>query len=175
MWEAGTYDREQGRESSAKNTSFRFSIVTSIDNYFDLYQIRPDDWSSWLDATFIYVGDGAESRIQSQLNEFLSVQNSANQSLQITSFSLDNILDWPKFEYSLFNSGFVGHLHPASVIGTASSALAILLLACFNFINTSIALSGKRLKEIAIRKVLSTANMFVFQSGCVAFWISLKF
>jgi len=36
----------------------------------------------------------------------------------------------------------------------AIMAVMLLLLACFNFTNTSIAISSKRLKEIGIRKVM---------------------
>ena len=43
-------------------------------------------------------------------------------------------------------------------------ALLILLLACFNFTNTAIAMSNKRLKEIGIRKTVGgSRKQLVFQ------------
>ena len=43
--------------------------------------------------------------------------------------------------------------HPAAVAAPPIMALLILLIACFNFTNTSIAISSRRLKEIGVRKV----------------------
>jgi putative ABC transport system permease protein len=55
-------------------------------------------------------------------------------------------------------------LHPAQTITLIIMGLLLLLLACFNYINTSIAVSNKRLKEIGIRKVVgSSRSGLVFQ------------
>jgi ABC-type antimicrobial peptide transport system permease subunit len=43
---------------------------------------------------------------------------------------------------------------PSAILGPGIMAIFLLLLACFNFTNTSIAISGKRLKEIGIRKTM---------------------
>ncbi|MGC3943173.1 MAG: FtsX-like permease family protein [Chryseolinea sp.] len=45
---------------------------------------------------------------------------------------------------------------PSSVIGPAVMAAFLLLLSCFNFANTSLAMSAKRLKEIGIRKAIGS-------------------
>lgn len=137
-----------------KNISFHFSIITSFKSYTSLYDINEQDWAHWVDATFIDLENKSSKSIQPQLDQIISVQNYQNSGLEISGYELVNILDWPNVESKLHQSHFNIPLHPASVIGTASSAFAILLLACFNFINTSIALSGRRLKEIAIRKVM---------------------
>ena len=43
-------------------------------------------------------------------------------------------------------------------------AIQLLLIACFNFTNTSIAVSSRRLKEIGIRKVMgSQRKQLIFQ------------
>jgi len=43
---------------------------------------------------------------------------------------------------------------PSAVVAPGIMAIFILLLSCFNFTNTSIAIAGKRLKEIGVRKTM---------------------
>ena len=49
---------------------------------------------------------------------------------------------------------FYGSMPASSIIGPSITALLILLLACFNYVNISIASATRRLKEIGIRKVV---------------------
>ncbi len=137
-----------------RNVSFYFPMITSIENYLKFYELDESDWSAYIDGTFIHIPKGSPKQIETQLAEYVTIHNVANPDRQVEKFRLDNLLDWPAFEQELAGRSFISHLHPASVAGTVSTAFAILLLACFNFINTSIALSGKRLKEIAVRKVM---------------------
>ncbi|WP_416865584.1 MAG: FtsX-like permease family protein [Imperialibacter sp.] len=151
------------------NTSFRLSILADFEHLSGFYGIDENSWSNWVDGTFVYAPEGDMTRVVSQMNSYLDVQNQANKDLQISGYRLDNILEWPALEASLHNSAFVPQMHPAAVAGTLGSAIGILLLACFNFINTSIALSGNRLKEIAVRKVLggnraSTITQFILEN-----------
>ena len=53
---------------------------------------------------------------------------------------------------TIWSSGLFPSLHPAALIAPPIMALFILLIACFNFANTSIATFSKRLKEIGLRK-----------------------
>lgn len=152
------------------NVSFYHSIILSMDNYLDAYAVAGNEWSNWVDASFVYLEKNEVQRLTALLKTYVEVQNTANPELEIASFSIDNILDWPALESSFQQIRFRLHLHPSSVVGIGGSALAILLLACFNFINTSIALSGKRLKEIAIRKILggnrkSTITQFMLENA----------
>jgi putative ABC transport system permease protein len=137
-----------------ENTSFIFSILMPFENYLDSYDIDKTDWSQWTDGTFIKLEDNSTQAVELALNEFLTIQNKVNPDLVIESYQLDMIEDWAHKEDTILGRSFRGVLHPASVIGTMSSAFAILLLAGFNFFNTSIAISGRRLKEIGMRKVI---------------------
>jgi putative ABC transport system permease protein len=56
----------------------------------------------------------------------------------------------PQLDSNYLNSG----APDAAVVAPTIMAGLLLLLACFNFTNTSIAISSKRLKEIGIRKVM---------------------
>ncbi len=152
-------------EEFPQNISFRFDLVFLFDKYLDRPEISPQDWSIWVDATFIQLDPEGPTKeiVLSQLNEDLTLQNEQNRGRKIAAYRLDDILNWPSFENQLYQSRFVGVLHPASVLGTISSAAFVLLLACFNFINISISLSGQRLKEIAMRKVLGGSKKHIVQ------------
>lgn len=156
-------------EDPPKNISFYFSMIVTMDNYIRHYEVDNMDWSNWVDATFVRLDPNDLQAFDTQIKSLLSVQNAENENIKIDRYRPDNILYWPHIEHDLYQSRFRGMMHPASVLGTVSSAIAILLLACFNFINTSIALSGRRLKEIAVRKVMggsrtSTIAQFMVES-----------
>jgi len=152
-----------------QNVSFHFPMITSFDNYLEFYGADENDWTKYIDGTFVNLENIGSDQVEAQLNTMIEPHNKYNPSRVIEKFRLDNILEWPNFETTLAGSSFWNTLHPASVWGTVSTAFAILLLACFNFINTSIALSGKRLKEIAVRKVMggsrkSTIAQFMIEN-----------
>lgn len=149
-----------------RNISFRFDILMQFDEYLDHSDIERNSWSEWVDATFVSSASEANDRseIVELANAYLDIQNEQNPTRKVINYELDSVLSWPQIENELYQSRFVGVLHPASVLGTISSAVFILLLACFNFINISISLSGRRLREIAMRKVLGgTKNSIVIQ------------
>lgn len=137
-----------------ENTSFIYDILVPFQNYIDMNGLIENDWSVWIDGTFLFGTSIDENQVSRALEAYLEVQNSSNEGQELSAYEVSSILDWPSYENSMEKSNFMGHLHPASVLGTLSSAVAVLLLACFNFINTSIAISRKRLKEIGMRKVL---------------------
>ncbi|MEM0939360.1 MAG: FtsX-like permease family protein [Bacteroidota bacterium] len=152
------------------NTSFSQEAFLSMNSYLDVFDIKEGDWSKEVDGTFVYAESNELPPVTNQLLSYLSIRNETNPNLKISSYQLDNILEWPACEDALYKGRFRNHLHPSSVMGIAGSAIAILLLACFNFINTSIALSGRRLKEIAVRKIIggtkkSTVVQFLIENS----------
>lgn len=161
-------------QKPATNTSFFQSAFLSMDAYIDLFEVNENDWSTHVNGTFVYAENKDLEWVNSQLSTSLPIRNENNPSLEISNYRLDTILEWPAIENYLYNGEFNHHLHPSSVIGIAGSALSILLLACFNFINTSIALSGNRLKEIAVRKIMggnrkSTVSQFMIENSFMIF------
>lgn len=163
------------------NTSFKFSILLSIAHYIDSEERESNPWKDWISGTFLMVDEAEKESVTAALQTFLTVQNEANAALPLAAYQLDKIAEWAHFERELQGRSFGAVLHPASVVGTMSSAFAILLLACFNFFNTTIATSGNRLKEISMRKIIGgqrkdIITQFMLESAIqvmVAFLLSL--
>ncbi|MEL6560795.1 MAG: ABC transporter permease [Bacteroidota bacterium] len=161
-------------EKLPQNLSFQFSILLPFDNYKELTGFDSNQWSHRISGTFIQLQSTELERALTDLNESLTYQDEFFDEVHIDEYRLDNLKVWPKIESKLFQRSFRGHLHPASVLGTVSSAIAILLLACFNFVNTSIAVAGRRLKEIGLRKVLGGSKkqvvlQFMMENGLLIF------
>ena len=141
-------------KDAPENTSFKFDLITPFTNYENIHNMDLGDWSKWVNGTFLSSPTMTEEAMTQSVNKYLELQEEASQVSNIEGYEIDSILEWPAYESSSLNSSFMGYLHPASVMGTVSSAVAVLLLAIFNFVNTSLAIARKRMKEIGMRKVL---------------------
>lgn len=138
------------------NSSFAVSAFTLWDNLKDI-GIPTDNWREW-NTTFLQINDpGSIGEITRQLQQYVEPQNRAREDFKIKSYYLENFkgiagrsIDEPRLRGSQLRPAM-----PKAVVDIPSiMAVLLLLLACFNFTNTSIALCGQRLKEIGIRKVI---------------------
>jgi len=137
-----------------QNHSFRIDILTHIENFLTMWQAEDTNWNLFARLLFLQVGDPeALPRIQEGLDSYVPVQNEANESFTITGFNLVPLVEVNKRSRETFNNSLYPGLHPAAVLAPLMMALTMLLIACFNFANTAIASSGKRLMEIGIRKM----------------------
>ena len=136
-----------------ENSSFRIDILTHFDNFLLMWQIKDTDWKNWANALFIQVHDKALlPSISQSLKNYLPVQNSAREDFRINRFSLVPLKEVGSNSRTTWSSGLFPSLHPAALISPPIMAIFILLIACFNFANTAIAIFSKRLKEIGLRK-----------------------
>ena len=137
------------------NSSFFFDAILPFDNYFRHYPaVTRSDWSQWVDGSFVQLENASDKDdIEGHLSNYLALQNEANDHLTFSEFYLERIDEWAHSERLLFHGRFKSGMAPSAVWGLNSSAILILILSCFNFTNTSISFSNKRLKEIGIRKV----------------------
>lgn len=135
------------------NCSFRIDILTHFDNFLSMWNMKDADWKSNVNALFIQVTDKSLlSSIAKNLGNFVEVQNKARQDYKLNRFVLIPLDDVGDNSRTIWNSSLMPSLHPAAVISPPIMALFILLIACFNFANTSVAIFSRRLKEIGLRK-----------------------
>ena len=87
-------------------------------------------------------------------DKFIEVQNKARDDWKIASFYLEP-LDGLGIKGEDLRANWLNQAppKPAFIVPFFMAGL-MLLIACFNFTNTSLAISSKRLKEIGIRKVV---------------------
>ncbi len=140
-------------EDLPQNSSFRIDILSHYDNFLQMWNTTDTDWKTWTTALFIMVPDRSVlSSILSSLKNYLAVQNKAREDFRINRFTLIPMKDVGANSRVTWSSGLFPSLHPAALMAPPVMALLILLIACFNFANTSIAAFSKRLKEIGLRK-----------------------
>lgn len=153
-----------------QNSSFRFEVVTLFDNFWDI-NLDPDmsesSWKRW-NTLFIEIKDqSAVASVTQQLQNYIEPQNKAREDFKVTSYYLENfngMMQRNRANPRVNNDWLYGGIPSEAVTLPAIMAGLLLLLACFNFTNTSIAISSRRLKEIGIRKVMGgMRSQLVFQ------------
>lgn len=153
-----------------QNSSFRFEVVTLFDNFWDI-NLDPDmsesSWKRW-NTLFIEIKDpSAVASVTKQLQSYIEPQNKAREDFKVTSYYLENfngMMQRNRANPRVNNDWLYGGIPSEAVTLPAIMAGLLLLLACFNFTNTSIAISSRRLKEIGIRKVMGgMRSQLVFQ------------
>lgn len=158
------------------NSSFRIDILTSLENFLLMWNINDADWKYMTTALFIQLSD--ESLVPSVtklLSGYVEVENSARQDFRIKRWQLIPLRDVGDNTRLTWNSGLFPAMHPAAVKSPPIMALFILMLACFNFANTSLATFSKRLKEIGLRKSFGAqrkqlVHQFMLETGIVCFF-----
>ena len=105
---------------------------------------------------FIQIKDASRvPGVYSQLQTFVENNNRVREDFQVKEFVLDPFTSIAHIDRSNDNSAATWGAPPISaVIGSNVMGILIILLACFNLTNTSIAISSRRLKEIGVRKVM---------------------
>ncbi len=142
-----------------QNSSFQFDLFTNFNNLF--YANTGIDENDWSNYCMLFIGNVEKQNtyvIEKDLREYVGLQNKTNINLQITGFYLDPFQGMADRDQKLevVNQWLVGRAPTAVVTVPIIMAALILLIACFNFTNTSIAIFSKRLKEIGIRKVMGS-------------------
>ena len=140
-------------EDLPENSSFRLDIISHFDNFLFMWERNDTDWRLLVHVLFIQAPDRSViPSVTASLKNYLPVQNDAREDFRINRFRLVPLRDVGANTREIWSSALFPSLHPAALIAPPVMALFILLIACFNFANTSIATFSKRLKEIGLRK-----------------------
>ena len=140
------------------NSSFQFDAIAPIREFYKEDNRKELEWGNMYEiaSTFILVKDPKQAgTIEKSLQTYVPVVNDVNYH-QVERFYLAPLSDMAHNGRSVRGHPFQPAVHPAAVLPPLIAALCILLIACFNFTNTTIAFAGKRLKEIGIRKVVGS-------------------
>ena len=145
----------------AHDVDFKFLI-----NFENIKISNPDfkldDWTQFVNATLIQVDNPSDLRaIEEGMERYKTLQNAAQNDIVISSFEFVKLADLHKKQIGeIRNSISIGY-PPEGRIVLPIIAMLLLTLACFNYINIAIVSAAKRLKEIALRKVIGASRLSV--------------
>lgn len=137
------------------NNILNFEALTLYPNYIKHNKVEELDWKNWTAGTFLQVSNPAKIKdIEASLAKYKDIQNKNREDWKIERFFILSLKDFTEVSRDIWSNWIGSSMHPAAKVAPTIMALLIMLLACFNFINTAISTSNKRLKEIGIRKVI---------------------
>ena len=136
------------------------SAYMNFENYKDEHKdILEDDWKV-MGTLFVQINDDSRvNTVYKQLQPFIRNINEVREDFQVSEFALEQFTTMAHLDRAEDTRSETWGAPPISaVIGSIVMGILILLLACFNLTNTSIAISSRRLKEIGIRKVMGSTR-----------------
>ena len=146
---AGVFEKIQ------KNRTLNFDLLLHYDNYFEVNNYERNNWRYFTGATFFEIDTPEEAKtVEALLSNYLKVQNQARDDWKVAKYEIIPYGDFAMMSSELYSNWIGGGMHPAATYAPPVTAFLILLIACFNFTNTSLSMANKRLKEIGVRKVM---------------------
>ncbi len=141
-----------------QNSSF---LLETYVNYEALFSIEGKDLNNWAEfnSTFIRVSPESDlSTIENQLQSYIKPQNQAKDDYKVARYYLDPFRGMAvrAEKEGIYNHWFSQSLPTAAAVAPGVMAFLLLLISSFNYTNTSISTSNRRIKEIGIRKVLGS-------------------
>jgi ABC-type antimicrobial peptide transport system permease subunit len=159
---AGVF-KEQPSNSSFGNGSAYTAFSNMFKPYGDFHE------NTWYYRTTIFLMINDPSRVKAvydQMQSYIENNNKVREDFIIKEFQLQSLQGMAVADsYDDVPGTWTRDGSPlAAVIGVGMMGILILLIACFNLTNTTIAISSRRLKEIGIRKVMgSMRKHLIFQ------------
>lgn len=148
-------------EKVPQNSSFQFEMITSLDNAFVDSEKDLTDWrSAALMTTFVEMKNKQSvNALARSLDRYIPLQNQLREDWKVDGFYFQPFADVAyssdiDFENYVHGRNLNSNPRGVNVYVPAIMSLFILIIACFNFTNISIAFAGRRLKEIGMRKVM---------------------
>ncbi len=139
------------------NSSFYSETITLFDNIWEADPSQNEsNWKQW-NTLFLVINDPAKVQsVTQQLQRYVEPQNLAREDFKIKEYYLQRFKEMGMMSRidQLQEDWLRNGLPTVAIMVPIIMATFLLLLACFNFTNTSIAVSSKRLKEIGVRKVM---------------------
>lgn len=124
-----------------------------------------DKWTSmWSNYVYLLLGENADmASIQSQLAAIAREENSAeeNMKIQLELLPLYEIVVGEDLHRAMGRSG--PHMPPVVLWILGGLALVVILSACFNYTNLSLARAMRRFKEVGLRKAIGAGRSQVRQ------------
>ncbi len=137
------------------NSSVNLPVLARFEHFVDLRSKDRPVWEDWnIPATFFELEEGQNPEAISLLfDRFKEVRNESFEEQEVTKYTLEQFHS-PINQSEVMWTYLVLPMSPEPLIVFVVLAVMILLIACFNLTNTSIAMTTNRLREIGIRKAV---------------------
>ncbi|UCC45354.1 MAG: ABC transporter permease [Candidatus Zixiibacteriota bacterium] len=126
------------------NSTLQFDMLVPLEYKIQSYQERNevwDRWSSWGTATYVKVHQGCTIKdLNKKVHDFYQEQTGWDNEIRLFGVSLQNL--------HLYDSRIRTYIYTFSTI-----AAVVLIMACLNFVNLTIARSANKAKETGVRKL----------------------
>jgi ABC-type antimicrobial peptide transport system permease subunit len=141
------------------NNTFNFKGLVRIENFTDIHKISDSDWADWRNpSTFMGLTPGSNAKqIATQISKYVPTRNEKRKDVLVDSYILEPFKTSDN-QNDIRASWVTYRMSPEPLFIFSSMAFIILLIACFNLTNTSIAMTAKRLKEIGVRKAIGAGR-----------------
>ena len=159
-----------------KNSSIHFDFLTHLNNQLQADgPVVYDSWKWFVDAAFVRLNDPADApKVEAALQVYRAPQNQANKDWPVERYRLEALSEIALHSRDIRWNNLWGGTPPSAVWGNIVIAIMLLLTACLNFANTTIAIGNRRLREIGVRKVMGgTQGQLMRQLLSEAFLICL--
>ncbi|MEP1891676.1 MAG: FtsX-like permease family protein, partial [Cyclobacteriaceae bacterium] len=146
-------------EKPPLNSSMSFDMMLRTEVFMDIYNLSSEEWGDWRDpALFVELTNPANAGdMKALFQTYVPLRNEKKEDAKVTSFELHAFkspVNQDDVSWSMINIRI--SLIPLMVFSVM--AFMILLIACFNLTNTSVAVAAKRLKEVGVRKVVGASR-----------------
>ncbi len=142
------------------NTTVNPSLMVRFEHFFDIYNLKQNEWGDWRDPALILEIKNEQSvaQIEKQLQNYVALRNEMKEDAKVTGFRVESFQETPNQDDVMWSQLNL-RISSVPIIIFISMAMIILLIACFNLTNTSVAMAAKRFKEIGLRKVVGASKM----------------
>jgi putative ABC transport system permease protein len=142
------------------NSTFTEKALMRIEQLTRIYNIKDNDWSANEEMSTLFELNDIQqaSVIATKMDKFVTLLNEAKEDANSVSYELLPFM-YPSSPNDFRGSDLHLRIPNIAMFIFMSMGCIILLIACFNLTNTTLALSMKRLKEIGIRKVVGSGRM----------------
>lgn len=157
------------------NISFNIDALMRIENYLDAYSIEPNrlDLKYSCSVLFKLTDLSHQQSIGQQMTKYVSLLNENQKELRSISFELVPFTT-PIINGEVSQSDLRLPIPSIALFIFSTLGFIILLIACFNLTNTTMALTGKRLKEIGIRKVVGSRRIQIVYQFLIEIVITIS-
>lgn len=149
-------------DQPANNTMY-FDFLLPMEVFESVYKPTHSAWTDQVHASFLLLKPGHRiEEVTPLMDKYLTLQNESSPEWKVIDHTFYHFPNLSTRSYEI-EDAIVGSGQPQGVFALGLIAFFLLLLACFNYMNISIATVATRLKEIGIRKVIGGQRKEILQ------------